>query len=108
MWAQVLGETRTCSSPPQSFQGGDVTCWEVKFPSVPVFPGKARVISIFPELEPFPEPGSVAQPVVELELSGALQTRLPHGSAGAVEAAGVLRAACQPGDAGREDPGRGY
>ena len=34
--------------------------------------------------------------------------QLPHGSSGALEAAGVLRAANQPGDAGGEDPCRGY
>lgn len=38
----------------------------------------------------------------------ALKTRPPHGSPGPLEAAGVLGAAGQPGDAGREDPGRGY
>lgn len=73
VWAKALGERWTCSSPPPAIlcfrliQGGGVTCWEVKFPWVPVFPGKARVISIFPELELFPEAGAAVQPVVELK-----------------------------------------
>lgn len=47
------------------------------------------------------------QPVVDRN-KGSPATRLSHGSPGALEAAGVLGAACQPGNAGREDPCRRY
>lgn len=67
--------------------------------------------------DPTLESGEVAQPAVEhleqkvfRDPAPALRSEdhLPDGSPGALEAAGVLRASGQPGDAGGQDPCRGY
>lgn len=114
---------------PPTFSGpvfltrGRVRFWEVRFSPGPVFPGKLCAPGCFPS-SPGGSLGSSSRgpgrwcsllwktwsersPAIP-PVRRAPRAHLVHGSPGALEAAGVLRAAGQPGDAGGEGPCRGY
>ena len=119
VWARAL-EKRTCPSASPAFSGpiflprGRVSFWDVPVSPGPLFPGQLRALG-FPSFragaELFPGPGrrcSRAGKTWSEKPPATPRIQLPHGSPGALEAVGVLRAANQPGDAGGEDPCRGY
>lgn len=114
-----MSERRTCSFPtpavlwscPSSVrQGQPPRSTALARAGVPWKTACSELFSVFPgrelgELCPGPGAGAgcgrIPAPRPRLP-------RGPHGRPRALEAAGVLRAAAEPGDAGREDPRRGY